>query len=257
MTTAKKATFACPDCDATFDYAKVLGSHRRLAHGIAGTSSAARTAQKRKAMRSKLTNLQQCPDCDFKAVSKAGLTFHRMKNHGAASAYTTNPVQCPDCDFKAKDQAGLTIHRKTKHKAVSQSATAVAIRASDPLQCSECEFRAASKIGLANHLARIHKILSHSRRAMHAREERAQLKAAKKGLQIEPAQAVIVATASTSNGHHAEESHLTANGIPQGTLALALGRFQELCIGIATQHDLPPRSFTAELAKLIYATTLR
>lgn len=256
MTTAKKAKFACPDCDATFDYAKVLGSHRRLAHGIAGTSSAARTAQKRKAMRPKLTELHQCPDCDFKAVNKAGLTFHRMKNHGAASSYTANPVQCPDCDFKAKDQAGLTIHRKTIHKAVSQSATAVAIRASDPLQCTECGFRATSKIGLANHLARIHKILSQSGRAKLKREERAQLRAAKKGTTIEPAQTITAVAITTNNGHH-QEAHTPANGIPEGTLALALGRFQELCRSIATEHDLPPRSFAAQLARLIYATTLR
>lgn len=221
--TIRKLKFVCPECNKAFEFAKTLGSHRRLTHGIAGTSRGA---------------------------------IHRQKLEALAPPEPKGPHPCPDCDFKAKDKAGLTIHRKAKHGASSLSRTAVAIRASDPLQCPECEFHAHNPGGLALHRLKQHGVVSDRR---NTELRRLQRKAAKKrGLPIEPAQTVTaVAITSTSNGHHPQESHFVGNGIPQATLALALGRVQELCRSIATEHDLPPRSFAAELARLIHATTLR
>lgn len=221
--TTKKAEFVCPECNKAFEFAKTLGSHRRLTHGIAGTSASAIRAQK------------------LKALAPPEPTSYR----------------CPDCDFVAKANAGLTIHRKAKHGAASMSRTAVAIRASDPLQCPECEFHAHNPGGLALHRLKQHGVVS-ERRSTELRRLQQRFDAKKRGLPIEPAQTVTaVAVTSTSNGHHPQESHFVGNGIPQATLALALGRVQELCRSIATEHDLPPRSFAAELARLIHATTLR
>jgi hypothetical protein len=43
----------------------------------------------------------------------------------------------------------------------------------------------------------------------------------------------------------------------EAALAVAYGRFQELCKGIAFEYDLPPRSFTARFVELIRAEALR
>jgi predicted RNA-binding Zn-ribbon protein involved in translation (DUF1610 family) len=219
--TTKKPKFICPECNEAFEYPKTLGSHRRLSHGIAGTSESAVRAQKLKAL-----------------------------------APPEGPYRCADCDFVSTAKAGLTIHRKAMHGAASESKTAVAIRTSDPLQCPECGFYAAVPGGLALHRLKQHGVVSDRRSTELKRLQRVEAK--KRGLPIEPAQTVTaVAVAVTSNGHHPKESHFVGNGIPEGTLALTLGRFQELCFSVAKEHDLPPRSFAAELARLIYATTLR
>lgn len=224
MTTAKKK-FVCPECNAKFDFAKTLGSHRLFSHGVAGTSVSARRAQELKA------NMPPRPK---------------------------GPFSCPDCEFIAVNKAGMTIHRKAKHGAASESKTAIAIRANgDPLQCPDCEFHALSKIGLANHRNRMHGVASASTLAIRKREERTNIKAKKRGLPIEPAQTITAFAIASPNGYHPQEAHFDPDGIPEATLALTLGRFQELCFSVAKEHDLPPRRFAAKLAKLIYATTLR
>jgi hypothetical protein len=66
-------------------------------------------------------------------------------------------------------------------------------------------------------------------------------------------------TIETRNGNHPQASHDSANGyaIPEGTLALALGRFQGFSVAMATEFDLPPKLFTTELARLIYHASVR
>jgi DNA-directed RNA polymerase subunit M/transcription elongation factor TFIIS len=215
LTTAKKK-FVCPECNEKFDAAQKMGYHRYHKHQVQGSAPSSLWARQQRTQDQSL-------------------------------------IACPDCDYRAKSKAGLTIHRKAEHGTVSNSATATAIRASNPLQCPQCEFVALTKIGLANHRTRTHGTTSKHQLRLQKVAER---KAAKKGLPIEPSQ-TVTAVAVTNNGHHPEESHFATNGIPEGTLALALGRFQELCRSIATEHDLPPRSFASQLARLIYATTLR
>jgi hypothetical protein len=60
----------------------------------------------------------------------------------------------------------------------------------------------------------------------------------------------------THNGHK-DQGHRAPDGIPEATLALALGRFQGFCTSMAHEFDIPPRLFTARLSELIYRTTLR
>ena len=75
----------------------------------------------------------------------------------------------------------------------------------------------------------------------------------KTGLENIPQTAITSAGANRSN----QESHFASDGIPEATLALALGRFQGLCASIATEFDLPPRSFAQRFAALIYSATVR
>jgi predicted RNA-binding Zn-ribbon protein involved in translation (DUF1610 family) len=46
-TTAKAETFTCPECGRTFTRAAAMGAHRRQAHGVAGTSTQARSRKTR------------------------------------------------------------------------------------------------------------------------------------------------------------------------------------------------------------------
>jgi hypothetical protein len=55
------------------------------------------------------------------------------------------------------------------------------------------------------------------------------------------------------------ESHQAGyqNQIPEGALAVAFGRFQELCRSFAFEYDLPPKLFTSRLSQLISASAVR
>lgn len=148
-------------------------------------------------------------------------------------------VKCPDCDRMFYPN-GLGPHRAKMHGGETKTIEAETISPpqqsqepeQDPLTCAVCGFVAKSPLGLSIHNAR------HKDRSTALATVR---KAATRPI--------------ASNG----ASHTDARGslIPDQTLALALGRFQELCASIATQHDLPPRTFASRLAELIYATTLR
>jgi hypothetical protein len=70
-----------------------------------------------------------------------------------------------------------------------------------------------------------------------------------KSLEHSPAKAEVVKP-------RREEGQFTPNGyeIP---LAIALGRFQELCRGLAFEHDVPERLFAQRLAELVYRSQVR
>jgi uncharacterized C2H2 Zn-finger protein len=218
--TQPKPEFICPECSRTFVSRTGMASHRRSAHGIAGSSTS---------------------------------SIWKAKNKGLPPE-PKGPKKCPDCGFVAKDKAGLTIHRKARHGAASESATAVAIRASHPLQCPECVFIAKMIGGLKLHLRKTHGIIPPvSRDTELKRLERQQRK--QKGLTIEEPQAVTT-VAVTSNGHQATwEGH--TDGIPEALIAVASGRFQELCRSMAYEHDVPPRLFASRVAAFVYGTTVR
>lgn len=54
--------------------------------------------------------------------------------------------------------------------------------------------------------------------------------------------------------HRFDNGELT---IPEGALAVAFGRFQELCRSFAFEYDLPPKLFTSRLTQLISASAVR
>jgi uncharacterized C2H2 Zn-finger protein len=216
--TALKPKFVCPECSANFSKSSLLGAHRRKTHGILGTSPAARYAQRQKA-----------------------LEPPQLKG----------PFPCEYCDFKAKDKGGLSNHQRAIHGDVSQSRTAIAIRASNPLQCPECTFVAGTVGGLGLHRLKQHGVVSERRNTELKRLARLK----KKGIQIAPIQ-TITAVAVSSNGHH-EETHVAPTGIPEAAIAFTAGRVEELLHRTAIEYDLSPRSFTARVIELVHAKTLR
>lgn len=198
----------------------------------------------------------KCPDCDAEYDSTRGLSSHRRSAHGYVSQNKylvalrkrgpvpkkADPLKCDECGYVAKNVPDMTWHTAKVHTP------------HDTLECDECGFVAQWPGGLTNHQrkshpekyptpveAKLHRAIDKRRRAI----------ANPKKIQT------IIVRPATSNGH--QEAHPAPNGdpIPDGTLALALGRFQELCRSIAFEHDLPARMFATRLAGLIYASTVR
>lgn len=156
---------------------------------------------------------------------------------------------CPDCDHAPyADPRGLATHRRVVH-GIAGTHTKTPKRKpqlSAQMQgkqrllgdypCPHCKFVAKWKGGLTHHLNAKH--------------------ASKRSTALAPTK-VSQVTAS-SNGHHpGAQADARRSLIPEATLALALGRFQELSKSIAIEHDLPPRTFATRLAEIIYATSLR
>ena len=147
-------------------------------------------------------------------------------------------VKCPDCDGMFFPP-GLGPHRARMHGAKAKPA--IILRGSQhpnlkgEFPCPECSFVAKWTGGLKNHM-------------------RTHLKKRSESLE-RPAKTEIVKTRRVNGA--SEEGHFAANGIPEATLALALGRFQGFCTSMAAEFDLPPRLFASRLAELIYRSQVR
>ena len=88
MTTQPTPTkYQCPECDARYDDARGLGTHRRLKHGIKGSAPSTIAARKKKSGKTRVhTRLKgQFPctheGCKFIAKWKGGLTNHLNTTH--------------------------------------------------------------------------------------------------------------------------------------------------------------------------------
>lgn len=219
--TTKSLVHKCPECSRMFASRTGLGSHRRSAHGIIGQGKSTVAARE-------LAAESNPPLSDYMRI-RTHIKEMRAPEHPA-------PNQCRFCGYQTKSKTGLSIHINKFH-APSKAGDPKA--ENNALQCPHCTFVATNQGGLALHRNKKHG--EHT--AIHKRRH------------VEPAQTQTITIAATHNGH--KESHPTPNGIAESTLALALGRFQGLCESMASQFDIPPRSFTAELARLIYATTIR
>jgi uncharacterized C2H2 Zn-finger protein len=190
---------------------------------------------------------------------------------------TAKKIKCPECGMtKFTSTQMLGLHRKNVHGVESEVPSTVyaklkyqadrgelvkTIDPKNPLQCQICGLPIRSKSGLSLHINRNHpkpatpveipveipaavevKPVSNGKRKYIRREIE------------QPAQAHATIIVS-----EAQEGHPATNGyaIPDGTLALALGRFQGLCQSMAVEFDLPPRLFAARLAELIYHAQVR
>jgi uncharacterized C2H2 Zn-finger protein len=222
LTTKKKNELKCDLCGYTTEHPQVLGSHKARIHGIIGSSEAALKRRKLAAKR---------------GVDKPSTP----RNH--------DPQQCPHCEFVAKWKGGLTKHLNSAHSDVAASPTPAP---GDALKCPQCPFTTTNRAGYSWHLRAQHGIVHSFKKYPKNKKEKSLVKRATQAI--------------TLNGHVEEgQDHSHANGhaqpradvIPEATLALALGRFQEFSARFAFEHDLPARTFTAGLARLIYATTLR
>jgi uncharacterized C2H2 Zn-finger protein len=277
LTTTKK--LSCPECGKKYDTTKGLSSHRRNAHGVAGSAPSTLWQRRQKERESALKF--KCPECGESFVSNMKLGLHRRNKHGVkGSAIATVNSQlkrerylanyqrnaeglllCPECD-KPCQPVGITFHRKAAHglsgveqerlfevARAERGVVAVIETPADDTKCPQCDFVAQNKRGLIVHLSTTHKQYSTTPDAIQHREKR------KKNLE-QPTQ--VTAIEVTRNGH--QESHPVADGhalIPDAALAVALGRFQGLCTSFAAEYDLPPRMFAARLAELIYNSQVR
>lgn len=143
-------------------------------------------------------------------------------------------------------------HRRFKHgiKGESASAKRRAILAQQRipgavpvLQCPHCSFVAKTPGGWALHLRKKHGETTQTPKP--GKEN----KLAKRTTQ----------TLVLTNGHTQEngQDHSNADGIPDSLIVLTTGRFQELCRSVAYEHGVPAKLFTARVAALVYATTVR
>jgi len=89
----------CPECDAQYEDARGLGTHRRLKHGIAGSSAATLYYQKQKK--------------------------EKKKKDGKTSVHNRLKGQFPctheGCKFIAQWKGGLTNHLNTTHRNTKRS----------------------------------------------------------------------------------------------------------------------------------------
>jgi hypothetical protein len=109
-------------------------------------------------------------------------------------------------------------------------------------QCPHCDFIAAWKGGLTHHINAKHKPTA--------------IPAKPKGTQL------VKTNGSTKEGratNHATpiEAHTASSDPFDIPVAIAFGRFREICTSMAIEHDLPPRLFAARFAELVYRSTVR
>jgi hypothetical protein len=146
------------------------------------------------------------------------LASHRRSKHGIAGSSVS------------------TLSLKKKKKAGSPT---VQSRFNGQFPCTHegCKFIAKWKGGLTKH--------------MNAHGNKRSLQLAKQTLPP------IVSNGAGVNHSNNQEAHVAPDGIAEVTLALALGRFQELCRSMAFEFDIPPKLFTQRLAELIYRAQVR
>ena len=168
---------------------------------------------------------------------------------------TTTPTkhQCPECPANYDDARGLATHRRYKHGIAGKSKTAMQyqeqknagstrvhtrLKGSFPCTHEGCTFVAQWKGGLTHHMR------THSKN--------------KRSLQLAKQNRTEIASNGAGANHsNSQEANFAPDGIPEATLAVALGRFQELCRSMAFEFDLPPRMFTQRVAALIYRSQIR
>jgi uncharacterized C2H2 Zn-finger protein len=171
-------------------------------------------------------------------MSKSSLALRKQKEAKAHAPATPLSFPCTHCDLAFTTANGLAKHQSKTHGIPGQSKSAQQRAAKKALptplpqfRCEQCEFTAKSKGGLTHHVTAIHK---RSTALAPPREEHPP--------------------------HHANgkaQGPTLGDGIPEATLALALGRWQGFTQSMATEFDLPPKRFAARLAELIYATAVR
>jgi len=73
--------FECPQCHLKFKRPQVLGRHLWTAHNVPGKSKEA--LRRREEIRGTI----DCPNCDFRAINKAGLAIHLAQKHHVKGAH--------------------------------------------------------------------------------------------------------------------------------------------------------------------------
>lgn len=217
--------FKCPKCPRTFQKMTGLGSHLRSEHNVIGKSKSA---------------------VEFRAKRIArGKPGHYIETHN-----------CPKCKekFTGKYAAQeLGRHLRNVHKVLGKQAKRKLLGiGAGTLPCPKCEYMAKNKAGLSIHLSAQHGVVG----KYHARHE---LRKQRKGIKANAPNSTALTTIQDSEDHRHANAIQQTNGyhIDPATIAVAFGRFQELCRALAVEFDVPPRMFARELSDVIHAATLR
>jgi uncharacterized C2H2 Zn-finger protein len=201
--------------------------HRKRAHNIEGTSKSHLAA---KAIAAK------------RATEAAAPTVAPIIETKTDSLPVTHT--CPECGVGVETPQLLGRHRKLEHgvQSVVELKRQARLNMTDGLPCPHCDFVAVNKAGYSLHVNN-----------KHAGQTKSEGVTLEQSTQV--TRAIVRTNGSAQPTAHNGEAH--PDGISEATLALALGRFQGLCTSMATEFDLPPRRFTRELTRLIYATQVR
>lgn len=137
----------------------------------------------------------------------------------------------------------------------------------EKFKCTEpgCTKEYNDNAHLGIHRRAAHGIQGKSHNAVKKREERAAAKAAATAAQTKRTYkkrsntlATIPEVSPQSNGYTNGNGQATSRRFhAEAALAVAFGRFKELCASVAFEYDLPPRSFTSKFIELIHSETLR
>jgi uncharacterized C2H2 Zn-finger protein len=231
LTTTKRPT--CPECGKKYNSAKGLGFHRRVEHGVLGTASSTVAAQKKRqrylaTFKRDAKGSILCPECG-EAFTATGISNHRKLKHGLSSA----------------QQRAMALQIQPATVAVIETTAEPA----NPLKCSQCDFVAVNKRGIRVHVSTRHATVTQ-------REMQLQKRQARKNIEPTETKAIVVSSSNGSTDHR-ENWQGHTDGIPEALIAVASGRFTELCRSMAYEHDVPARLFAARVAAFVYATTIR
>lgn len=217
---------ACPECkeqgfDIAYDSPRGLGTHRRLRHGIPGSSPSVLSLRRKQAEKS---NIYPCPECKAQGIEKiytvaSGLGLHRRIKHNVAGT----------------SSAALSARRKQAEETEASEASAevptnvVVTNGKSKLKCFYCPRTFAGTRWRSKHIHLAH-----------------------------PGQATdelsIELQKGSPNGtiHESEED----KNKREFTIYHA-GILEGIARGMANETNLPPKEFTSRCAEYLYSATRR
>lgn len=140
----------------------------------------------------------------------------------------------PNCSKQYNDAAHLGIHRRAAHGIPGRSANAVKKR---ELKAAQASAKLPDPAPVA--------------------EAQSKRKYKKRSLELAKQTLPPIASNGAGVNHSNQETYVAPDGISEVTLAIAYGRFQELCRSISFEFDVPPKLFAQRLAELIYRAQVR
>jgi hypothetical protein len=147
------------------------------------------------------------------------------------SKHQPKNLKCPECGDPFKYANVMGAHRRHKHGVPGSAPSVVGKRKRD-------EQRAADAANARAQAAPINEAAPPTKRKYTKRSELATLTAStKNGL--------------SRNGHHQDHGTGHTSGVAETAVAVAFGRFQELCASVSFEFDVPPRTLARRLGTLI------
>ena len=179
----------------------------------------------------------------------------------AQTATATNGLKCPECNRTFDRLQALGKHRFNAHGVHGQSRAAKLRWAAKTergpdkrLACPECGEKFKRPQVLGRHRLIKHGIAGSSKSVLYNKE--------RKNAALTKRSQLVTVSKANRNGHHVHQGESLTNGhspypIPEAAIAFTAGRLEEVCKNVASQFDIPFKSFTARVIELVYATTLR